>query len=74
MVIGGAGSVAHYAIQFAKLRGARVITTVSGPEKAAHARSAGHNGHFAAAVRVSKRHRADMIHDTQRCPRMGKSG
>ena len=41
MVVGGAGSVAHYAIQFAKLRGARVITTVSGPEKAAHARSAG---------------------------------
>ena len=29
------------AIQFAKMRGARVITTVSGPEKAAHARSAG---------------------------------
>jgi NADPH2:quinone reductase len=41
MVVGGAGSVAHYAIQFAKLRGARVITTVSGPEKAAHARRAG---------------------------------
>jgi NADPH2:quinone reductase len=41
MIVGGAGSVAHYAIQFAKLRGARVITTVSGPEKAAHARGAG---------------------------------
>ena len=41
MVVGGAGSVAHYAIQFAKLRGARVITTVSGSEKAAHARRAG---------------------------------
>jgi len=41
MIVGGAGSVAHYAIQFAKLRGARVITTVSGPEKAEHARSAG---------------------------------
>jgi NADPH2:quinone reductase len=41
MIAGGAGSVAHYAIQFAKLRGARVITTVSGPEKAAHARRAG---------------------------------
>jgi NADPH:quinone reductase len=37
MIVGGAGSVAHYAIQFAKMRGARVITTVSGPEKAAHA-------------------------------------
>jgi NADPH2:quinone reductase len=41
MIVGGGGSVAHYAVQFAKMRGARVITTVSGPEKAAHARSAG---------------------------------
>jgi NADPH:quinone reductase len=41
MVVGGAGSVAHYAIQFAKMRGARVFTTVSGPEKAAHALRAG---------------------------------
>jgi NADPH2:quinone reductase len=41
MIVGGAGSVAHYAIQLAKMRGARVITTVSGPEKAAHARKAG---------------------------------
>lgn len=40
-VVGGAGSVAHYAIQLAKLRGARVITTVSGEAKAAHARAAG---------------------------------
>ncbi|MBB3066741.1 MULTISPECIES: NADPH:quinone reductase [Limibacillus] len=41
LVTGGAGSVARYAIQMAKLGGAQVITTVSGPEKAAHARSAG---------------------------------
>ena len=41
LVIGGAGAVAHYAIQLAKLRGARVITTVSGDAKAAHARAAG---------------------------------
>ena len=41
MIVGGAGSVGHYAIQFAKMRGARIITTVSGPEKAAHARRAG---------------------------------
>jgi NADPH2:quinone reductase len=41
MIVGGAGSVTHYAIQFAKMRGARVITTVSGPEKATHARKAG---------------------------------
>jgi NADPH2:quinone reductase len=41
LIVGGAGSVGHYAIQFAKLRGARVITTVSSPEKAAHAKKAG---------------------------------
>jgi NADPH2:quinone reductase len=41
LVAGGAGSVAHYAIQLAKLRGATVITTVSSDEKAAHARRAG---------------------------------
>jgi NADPH2:quinone reductase len=40
-ISGGAGAVAHYAIQFAKARGARVITTVSSPEKAALARAAG---------------------------------
>lgn len=41
LVTGGAGAVGHYAIQFAKLGGATVITTVSGPEKAAHAKTAG---------------------------------
>lgn len=41
LVAGGAGSVGHYAIQFAKLRGARVITTVSSDAKAEHARAAG---------------------------------
>jgi len=41
-VAGGAGAVGHYAIQLAKLKGARqIITTVSGPEKAAVARQAG---------------------------------
>jgi NADPH2:quinone reductase len=40
-VTGGAGSVANYAIQVAKARGARVIATVSGDEKAARARAAG---------------------------------
>lgn len=40
-VTGGAGSVANYAIQIAKARGARVIATVSSDEKAARARSAG---------------------------------
>jgi NADPH2:quinone reductase len=41
LVVGGAGSVAHYAIQFAKLRGAVVFSTVSNGAKAAHAKSAG---------------------------------
>jgi NADPH:quinone reductase len=41
LIAGGAGAVGHYAIQFAKLRGARVLTTVSGTEKAAHALAAG---------------------------------
>jgi NADPH2:quinone reductase len=34
LVAGGAGSVGQYAVQFAKLAGARVISTVSGPQKA----------------------------------------
>lgn len=41
LVTGGAGVVAHYAIQLAKWAGARVVTTVSSPAKAAHARAAG---------------------------------
>jgi NADPH2:quinone reductase len=36
LVTGGAGTVGRYACQMAKLSGARVITTVSSPEKAAH--------------------------------------
>lgn len=42
LVTGGAGSVGHYAIQFARLLGAaRILSTVSSEEKAAHALSAG---------------------------------
>lgn len=41
LVQAGAGSVGHYAIQLARLRGAQVITTVSSEAKAAHARDAG---------------------------------
>jgi NADPH2:quinone reductase len=41
LVAGGAGAVAHYAIQLAKIRGARVITTISNDVKAGHARAAG---------------------------------
>jgi len=40
LVAGGAGAVGHAAIQLAKLAGAQVITTVSGPEKAAIAQTA----------------------------------
>jgi NADPH2:quinone reductase len=41
LVAGGAGAVGHYAIELAKRAGARVIATVSGPEKAALAEQAG---------------------------------
>ena len=41
LVAAGAGAVGHYAIQFAKKRGATVITTVSSPAKAEIARQAG---------------------------------
>ncbi|CAH2599903.1 NADPH:quinone reductase [Rhodovastum atsumiense] len=42
LVAGGAGAVGHYAIQMAKLLGARqVLATVSSAAKAAHARVAG---------------------------------
>jgi NADPH2:quinone reductase len=41
LISGGAGSVAHYAIQLAKVRGATVIATVSSDAKADHARRAG---------------------------------
>lgn len=41
LIAGGAGAVSQYAIQFAKHAGARVIATVSSPEKAAAAREAG---------------------------------
>lgn len=42
LVAGGAGAVGHYAVQFAKLLGARsVITTVSSAAKAGLARAAG---------------------------------
>jgi NADPH2:quinone reductase len=41
LITGGAGSVGHYAIQFAKARGATVLTTVSSAAKATLARQAG---------------------------------
>ena len=41
LVTGGAGGVGHYAIQFAKARSAKVLTTVSSEAKAKLARAAG---------------------------------
>lgn len=42
LVAGGAGAVGHYAIQLARIKGARqIVATVSGPEKAILAREAG---------------------------------
>lgn len=41
LVSGGAGAVSQYVIQFAKMRGATVITTVSSADKAKAAREAG---------------------------------
>jgi NADPH:quinone reductase-like Zn-dependent oxidoreductase len=42
LVAGGAGAVGHYAIQFARLAGARrVIATISSAAKAAHSKAAG---------------------------------
>ena len=41
LVQGGAGAVASYAIQLARWNGARVIATISSPQKAAHAKRMG---------------------------------
>ena len=41
LITGGAGGVGHYAVQFAKARGATVLTTVSSEEKATLAKQAG---------------------------------
>jgi NADPH2:quinone reductase len=41
LVAGGAGSVSQYVIQFAKMAGATVLTTISSPDKAKAAREAG---------------------------------
>jgi len=41
LVAGGAGAVGHFAVELGRFFGARVVTTVSGPEKAELARKAG---------------------------------
>jgi len=53
LVQGGAGAVGHLAVQMARLGGARVIATVSGPNGAAHACAAG-------AQDFIDRHREDV--------------
>lgn len=52
LIAGGAGAVGHFAIELAVRAGARVVTTVSGPEKAKLAAAAG-------AHRVVNYHDAD---------------
>jgi NADPH2:quinone reductase len=58
LVAGGAGAVGHFAIELAKFSGARVATTVSGPQKAELAKQAGadlvvnyHDAHAADQLR-----------------------
>jgi NADPH2:quinone reductase len=41
LVQAGAGAVSHFAVQFAKHAGARVLATASSPQKAAHAMAGG---------------------------------
>ena len=41
LIAGGAGAVGHHAVQFAKMAGATVITTISSAEKASAAQAAG---------------------------------
>lgn len=59
LVAGGAGAVGHFAIQLAKRAGARVATTVSGPEKAELARAAGAD----LVVNYHDADAADRLHD-----------
>jgi NADPH2:quinone reductase len=57
LVAGGAGAVGHFAIELAKRAGARVVTTVSGPEKAELAAKAGAD----LVVNYRERDAADQI-------------
>jgi NADPH2:quinone reductase len=69
LVTGGAGAVGHYAIQLARWGGAKVIATVSGADKAAHAQAAGADyivnyktDDVAQAVKdITKGHGADRV-------------
>ncbi|WP_182905016.1 NADPH:quinone reductase [Microbispora sp. H13382] len=70
LVTGGAGAVGHAAIQLARWAGATLITTVSGPEKAALASAAGahhvvnyREGDPAAEIRAVAKDGVDIIVD-----------
>jgi NADPH:quinone reductase len=68
LVAGGAGAVGHAAIQLARWAGARVITTVSGPDKTRLAKAAGadhvvnyREGDPAAAIRAAAPGGVDIV-------------
>jgi len=68
LVAGGAGAVGHAAIQLARWAGATVITTISGPAKAALATAAGahhvvnyREGDAAAAIRAVAPDGVDLV-------------
>lgn len=78
LVTGGAGAVAHAAIQLARWAGATVVTTVSSDAKAALARAAGANvvvnyreQDVAAEVRKLAPHGADVIVDVNAAANIG---
>jgi NADPH2:quinone reductase len=61
LVAGGAGAVGHYAIELAKRAGARVVTTVSGPQKADLAIKAGDAGvHRVVEVALGANQKLDL--------------
>lgn len=72
LIHGGAGGVGHVAIQLAKIRGARVITTVSSQEKADFARSLGADAVInyreqeveAAVMELTEGRGVDLVFDT----------
>jgi len=72
LVHAGAGGVGHVAIQLAKLKGARVITTVSSEQKAEFAKAMGadetviytHNGFADAVNQLTGGNGADLVFDT----------
>ena len=72
LIHAGAGGVGHLAIQLAKLHGARVITTVSSPDKAEFARSLGadetidytREDFVARTLELTEEAGADTVYDT----------